>query len=59
MKTSEFIFWDICDFLAGDVERPAAAHAFILSADKLAETGVNYWQESKDYKTARQTVDKE
>lgn len=57
MKNLIIAFWNICDMLAGDVDKPACAHAFIIAADELKQLDPdNEWSGSADYQQAVETV---
>lgn len=56
MNAQEKAFYDICDFLAGDI--PGNVHiaeAFIIAADAMVNP---YWRESHDYALAYDVADK-
>ena len=57
-ETKDFIrdLLDICDFLAGCVNRTAPAEAFIIAADRLAKNGVDVFSSSPDYERAKATI---
>lgn len=60
MKNIIIAFWNICDMLAGDVDKPASAHAFIMAADELKRfVPANEWSTSAEYRQAVQTVETE
>lgn len=48
--------WDLCDMIAGDVDIPNIARAFIIASDTLAKNGTYDWQKSGEYQEAIDSI---
>lgn len=56
---AERTLFDVCDYLAGIIGEGTSrtdsvtAEVFIMAADCLAKSGIDYWQNSSDYQQAK------